>query len=573
MKKTLKIILPIILAIAIVISIGWYFFQYDKAFTRDVLLSWARGFDDSGNYPMAGFFYNMAYRQAGNDDAIAIEIARQYKERGNYTQAENTLSNAISDGGTPELYIELCKTYVEQDKLMDAVNMLNTIPDPAIKKKLDSKRPSAPVDKAHPSGNYDEYIALSFSSPDGKVYANFKNQYPSTKKNYHNQPVTLGDGTTVVQTLAVASNGLVSPLRIYSYSVTQVSKAITLEDPAIDRVVRQMLGVDDKYELYTDDLLNFEAFFVPQDAKTLVDLYYMPHLKTLVIKDCEVPDLASTANLRELEDLTVSNVTLSGDDIQTIGSLTELKYLTLEGCGISNVSALGALTKLKYLDLNNNAIGNISFIKNLKKLTIVNMSNNALTDLTEMGGLTALEQLTISYNSLKSLAPLAGCINLRALEVTNNQLTDLSGLETLKRLGLLYASSNTLKDISALAQTPEMADLDLSRNMITDLTALAGLPKLYKLDFSHNDVTVLPRFSESSILNEINGAYNNISSVGPLTDLPLISILKLSYNASLTTIDPLLSCESLTQIDVLNTGVTDITAFKGKDIVILYNLA
>lgn len=572
MKKLLKIILPIVLVLAILVSIGWYFLQYDKEFTRDVLLSWARDLDDAGNYDMADWFYNLAYRQAGNDDTIAIEVARQYKERGNYTQAENTLTDAISDGGSIELYIELCKTYIEQDKLLDAVNMLDRIPDPAVKEKITSMRPAIPAVN-YPSGNYNEYISLSFSAPDGKVYANFNNEYPSVRKNLFSKPVTLADGATTIQTVCVSSNGLVSPLQIYSYTVSQVSKAITLSDPAIDRTVREMLNVDETYELSTDDLLNFEAFMVPDDAASLEDLYYMPHLKALVIRDCVLENLNPVGYLKELEDLTIQNVTLSSQDVETISSLTTLKYLTANSCGLSNVKSFGNLTNLEYLDLNNNAIGDITLLQTLPGLTYLDMSHNALTSLDGIQALEKLIELNVSYNSLTSLSALSTCANLRALDASSNALTSLTGLEGTKKLGVLYVSSNKLKDISALAGMTDLADLDLSRNKLTNLSALSNLPNLYMLNFSHNQVTKLPEFQEGAILGQINGAYNKLSTLKPLAGLTMLTHVGMSYNASITSIDALITCESLVQIDVLNTGVRNVSAFKGKDIQILYNLS
>ena len=125
MKKTIRILLPVFLVLIIVASSCWYLFVYDREFTRDMLVSFARMSENQGNHGIATWFYNQAYSQAGDNDSVAIELAQQHKKSGNYTKAEYTLSNAIADGGGITLYIELCKIYVEQDKLLDAVNMLN----------------------------------------------------------------------------------------------------------------------------------------------------------------------------------------------------------------------------------------------------------------------------------------------------------------------------------------------------------------------------------------------------------------------------------------------------------------
>ena len=145
MKKFLSFLVSLLLVAAIIASIGWYLFVYDRDFTRDALLSQARYNDLYGNARLSSWFYNLAYEHSGRDENVAIELANQYKSDGNYTKAEVTLSNAIKNKGTVELYSALSKTYVQQDKLMDAVAMLDNIADPAMKQALEVLRPSIPA--------------------------------------------------------------------------------------------------------------------------------------------------------------------------------------------------------------------------------------------------------------------------------------------------------------------------------------------------------------------------------------------------------------------------------------------
>ena len=169
MKKSLRIILPVILAIAIILCTVWYLFIYDRGFTRDMLLSFARYSESQGNHNVATWFYNIAYKQSSNSDDVAIELAQQYKSSGNYTKAEYTLSNAIADGGGVDLYIALCNTYVEQDKLLDAVTMLDSITNPQIKEQLAAMRPASPTVTPEP-GYYSQYISATLSKYDGTIY-------------------------------------------------------------------------------------------------------------------------------------------------------------------------------------------------------------------------------------------------------------------------------------------------------------------------------------------------------------------------------------------------------------------
>ena len=168
MKKFMKKLIPFLLVVLIIASMVWYCFVYDRTFTRDILLSQARIFYTNGNPKIASWFYDAAYMHADRDEDVAIELANQYKSEGNYTKAEYTLSHAIADGGTADLYIALCKTYVEQDKLLDAVNMLANIQNASIKQELDAMRPAAPVSTPAPDF-YTEYIDVSLDATDGTI--------------------------------------------------------------------------------------------------------------------------------------------------------------------------------------------------------------------------------------------------------------------------------------------------------------------------------------------------------------------------------------------------------------------
>ena len=139
MKKLMHVLVPLLLSVLLVISVGWYLFVYDRDFTRDLLLQQARNNDIAGNSGLSSWFYNLAYNYSGQDENVAIELANQYKSAGNYTKAEVTLSKAIAAGATKELYMALSKTYVEQDKLLDAETLMSNITNPTILSELEAR--------------------------------------------------------------------------------------------------------------------------------------------------------------------------------------------------------------------------------------------------------------------------------------------------------------------------------------------------------------------------------------------------------------------------------------------------
>ena len=556
MKRFIKTIIPILLSVAIIASIGWYLFEYDTEFTRDQLVGLARKFEEDGNPSMAIRLYNMAYEHADGDSDVALELAELFRDAGNYTKAEYTLSNAIADGGGLELYMALCRIFVEQDKILDAVNMLDNITDPVIKAQLESMRPKAPV-AVPEEGRYNDYIRVSFQSAPGTVYATFDGGYPSIENGAFNQSVTLTAGETLARAVTVGENGLVSPLATFSYTIAGVVEPITLSDSAIDRTVRQLLQVSEDHTIYSNELWEITALVIPADAQSLEDLVWMPFLEQVAIKDSTIADLAPLTNLSNLTELIITDTTVSSSDLAFISRLPKLTSLTLSGCNLSSISELSSAAGLTYLDLSFNTIGNILPLSGMSELEYVNVSHNALTSLAVFSNKQTLAELYASYNSIPSVEDLSDCPALSVLDMTGNQLTTLEGVEKLSGLRGFYAAFNQLTEIAGLEKCVLIGDLDISNNQITDITALSTLNQLVNLNFSFNQVAALPAFSKACPLVSIKGSSNQLTSLEPLRGLNTLNYVTMDQNPELTSVAPLVECYLLVEVSVYGTSVTD----------------
>lgn len=571
MKRALKIIVPILMAIAVVLCIGWYFLKYDTDFTRDLLVNQARRFESSGNHRMATWFYDLAYRQSGEDETVALELADYYRSIGNYTKAEYTLSNAIADGGTVELYIDLCRTYVEQDKLLDAVTMLDNVSNPFIKMQLNQMRPKAPT--ASPEhGFYDKYINVALDSPDGTIYATTDGTYPSTKSNPYSTPLALNSGDTIIYALSVGENGLVSSMSILSYTITGVIEEVTLTDPAIDRVVRQYLQVDADHQLYSNELWTITALAVPGDAKSLDDLYRLPYLKQLSIRDTSFESLDPLWALTALEELVLSSVPVAPEDLEIIAKLPMLQSLTLEDCNLSDIIDLTASTGLTYLDLTGNTIGDLSAISSMTNLEYLDLSHNAVTDLSILKMLPKLVELDLSYNSISSVKQLRDCKSLAILNLSGNLLTDVNGLEALTELRSLSVANNKITDIQPLSNNTKLGDLDISSNLITDITSLNTLNELFSFNFSYNQVEKLPKFQKDCNLVVIKGTHNRISSLSRLSGLKNLNNVIMDFNENITSVSVLSTCSHLVEVSVYGAKVpiADATILIDMNVIVKY---
>ena len=568
MKRSVKRILPIFLGILIICSVIWYLGVYDRAFTQDILLSQARFFDNRGNHNVAAWFYDLAYQQSNQDEAVAIELAEKFKASGNFTKAEYTLSNAIADGGSVDLYIALCKTYVQQNKLLDAVTMLENVSDPAIKEQLEALRPEIPTVSPAP-GFYSQYITVSVESTSGTLYVTANKTYPSTADAPYAEPIQLVGGENTVYALAVGDNGLVSKLGVFGYVVGGVVEEVTLSDSAIDFMVRQILGKSPEDKLSSAELWTITSAVMPSDAVNYSDLQYLPYLENLTIENGKFENLTSLSSLSYLSELTIRNSILSSADISAIAKLPSLRKLVMESCSLSSIANLAAAQNLTYLNLNNNTIRDLGVIAGMSKLEALSLSKNALTDLSQLSGLSNLRELDVSYNSLTSIVPLANCTNLWAVDISHNVIGALDGIEKLTSLSVLKADYNNLTDVNLLTANTALTKLDLSHNALTDISALSGLNNLETLLFDYNEVTELPQWDKSCNLTIIQGSYNKITSVASLSGLSKLNHVIMEYN-NIASVDALASCYLLISVNVFGNPVRDVSALTNQSVIVYY---
>ncbi|MBO5129380.1 MAG: leucine-rich repeat domain-containing protein [Oscillospiraceae bacterium] len=571
MKQALRKIVPILLVILIIASMAWYCFVYDRDFTRDMLLKQARFHSVSGSPELASWFYDLAYKHSGQDEIVAIELANQFKAVGNYTKAEYTLSNAIADGGSVELYIALCKTYVQQDKLLDAVNMLNNVSDPVIKSQLDLLRPAAPVAAPEP-GFYSEYISVSFENTDHNLYISMDGEYPSTGKNPYSEPIPLEIGETTIQAVAVSKSGLVSPLAVFGYTVGGIIEEVVFEDFSVEQAIRETLGAEADEPLYTSDLWTITEFTAPAGASSYADISRMSYLETLNVEGQSFDSLSFLSGLNRLDKLNLVDCKFPSEDLNIIASLPALSSLTLSECSLSTVAGLEKAQGVTYLDLSSNSIRNIDPLASMIHLKEIHLQNNALTGLTALSGLTELEKLDVSYNSLTSVSSIASCVKLSWLSAGNNSLTALTAVNNLPALTYLAVPNNSLTDVSILSACTGLKELSIASNSLTDISALSTLVNLEIFDFSYNEISQLPQWGEGCPMRIIDGSYNALASISSLSTMDSLTYVYMDYN-QISTIADLAGCPNLVMVNVYgnNVDAEDVSALTEHSIIVNYD--
>ncbi len=568
MKRALRVIVPLLLVIVVIAATIWYFTVYDQALTKQLLLRGARYFESEGNREISTYLYDLAYSQSSQDDDVAIELSQQYLNEGNYTKAEYTLSNAIATNPSAKLYVALSKVYVEQDKLLDATELLGAIADPAIRKEIEAMRPATPAVTPAP-GFYSEYISVEAKAETGVLYISTDAEFPSVLTDRYTGPITLSIGETVIHAVAVADNGLVSPIAVCGYTVGGVVEAVEFRDPTIEKMMREFLEVGPKDPIYTNQLWSVTELTLPPEVTSFEDLAVFPYLTSLTVQKGATGDLSVLANLTDLEYLSLTEFRLSEDDMAVIGGLTKLKHLSVPGCSLSSISQLEALTQLEYLDLSANTLRNIQVLAGMKHLKELYLANNAVTSLDALSGLTELEKLDISYNSIHTLEPLRGMYNsMTVLLASHNQLDYIGGIPDLQKIKILDLSHNQITDVTALILLADLNELDLSNNQLTTIQGFEMLMQLQRLKVAHNQITELPPFQKTCQLVTIDISYNQITTLDALAGLPWLNSVNLDYNAEVETLEPLDSCPLLVQVNAYGTKVTDVSFLTAQSIIV-----
>ena len=516
MKHALKIILPIILILALIIGACCFFLIARRDLTESIFVYWGEHFYEAGRYSRAVSFYKAAMHFAPKDADLAIRLADAYKKSGNYTKAEYTLVSAITQiPDSVQLYVALSKTYVEQDKLLDAETMLGRITNDAVRTQIDALRPAAPVIEPE-SGNYSEYIDVTVTGASGTVYAVCNSDFPASEQDVYTGPISLEAGESKIVALSVAENGLVSDAVYAGYTVGNVVEEVKLADAGMDAYVRELLGKTAGSAIMSDELWAVEALDLPDTVASLEDLPYFTGLHSLSLHHGTGLDLSVLSRLPTLRTLDLSGCTLSTAAMNTIVTLSELTSLNLSGCAVAEIDALIGLQKLETLDLSNNTVSDLTALSALLALRELNLTNNPITSLSNLKNCTELETLYAGQCAITRIAGLADHTKLKTLVLSGNKITDISALASCTAIETLDLSGNSISDISVVSNFKKLVDLNVSSNQITDLPQFDADTPLWHVDISHNQIESLAGLEGNLAVNFINADYNRVKSVAKL---------------------------------------------------------
>ncbi|CAL6076597.1 Conserved_hypothetical protein [Hexamita inflata] len=134
---------------------------------------------------------------------------------------------------------------------------------------------------------------------------------------------------------------------------------------------------------------------------------------------------------------------------------TQLLYLTLNDCNITDLEGLQQFKELKKLELiKNTQIQSVKQIFTLKNLLSLTISDTNLTNLVGIQQLSKLQYIDLRDNCIVSVEPLKPLQYIKQLLLDNNQILDLEHLTTMKNYNSdwIYYQKQT-EDVILIRQT------------------------------------------------------------------------------------------------------------------------
>lgn len=568
MKKPVKILISLFLILALLAAGYWFFFQARVDVTTGLLEGAADTLLEHGHESAALRCYRWANSLDGKNTELALKLADAYRRNGNYTKTESVLVHAIYDApDDSRLYLKLSQVYVEQDKLLDAQQMLDGIANEKVRDELAPRRPAAP-EISPAAGFYKEYIHVEVSTPDADVscYCTMDGRYPTMGTDAYVEAMTLPGGETTVQAIAVNAEGLVSPVSTASYTVSGVVETVHFSDDVLRQTVQELLNRGNR-TIRTNDLWDMEELTLPEGLTDTRDLSLFTGLTKLTGRNLGELDYSFLRDLPELRYLELDNCSVSTETLTQIGACQKLEVLILANCGLSNLGPLSTLEGLRILDLSDNSISSITPLADLATLDELYLGHNALTVLPSFRGLKTLRILDLSYNSLDYVGSLSTCTTLERLNLEHNRLTSVSPVGALTELVWFNGSGNLVTDVGALAACTKLEGFVMTDNKLTNVDFLSACGGIQEVLIDYNDVEAVPAFQRDCPLESFSAAHNFLADLSGLAGLPKLSYVNADYN-NIRDISVLKDCPALAQVNVYGTYIRSGGVLADKGVVV-----
>lgn len=289
-------------------------------------------------------------------------------------------------------------------------------------------------------------------------------------------------------------------------------------------------------------------------------------------------DALKLTNLTQLDTLIADNNPNLGN-ISTISSATNLRYISLQNCGLTNSIGFGSNHALEYIDISNNSATAKNFkLSNNQSLRVFKANNAAIKEngLTWDTSSTNLDTLIVSgNNAMQYLNSLNHATHLRYLDMSNGDLY-LQNMPTFvgsnfPLLNYIDFSNDKITEAKTLQDFPALKTLKIGGNYLTsnshgiDKITLSNCPAIESIDVSGSK-----NMAEIGLVNQ---GYTNDNFTRPTityADCNLLSMLDMSDN-TFTSVPELTGIPStIVSLKLNNNALNNITMPSGSPIQFLY---
>uniref|UniRef100_W8B7S9 Leucine-rich repeat-containing G-protein coupled receptor 6 n=1 Tax=Ceratitis capitata TaxID=7213 RepID=W8B7S9_CERCA len=272
-------------------------------------------------------------------------------------------------------------------------------------------------------------------------------------------------------------------------------------------------------------------------ARFPLHLFYAVSVKELDVRNCSIKAVTWECFLmaQGLRILLLSNNRLESIEPGTFDFANDLQYLFLDSNRLSNLQreSFKGLTQLRYLE----------------------MSRNQLTELPNglFDTLTALEELRLDDNRLRKLTNkiFPNNLNLLILSAGANRLEEIEDHTFRRQDKLIILDVTNNPELRTLVLLLQLQNLAASNCALTRVNIYGYVRNV---DLSNNRITEL-YFAQPDVLTTLSLRNNSLEQIASLSRATNLQVLELCDNPNMSTLPSPWLANSLTRLNLGNTGL------------------
>lgn len=283
----------------------------------------------------------------------------------------------------------------------------------------------------------------------------------------------------------------------------------------------------------------------------------LTNLNYLSLARTEIDDISPLINLSELQEIDLSNTRIS--NISPLQNILGLETLNLENSRVDKLEALDAMTRLKFIKADGSRIQEAEVIKFKSKQPDALITYQTERLMSWWEGLpehwSELFSARLKLQDRPTATQLQQIADLRELHISDNLAFDnLSPLQPLVLLETLVLQSTLVSQLDVLATLKNLRKLEIPGNPVSQIGPLSSLSQLEELNMENtavSDISAISGLTSLRVLNVSGTQIRNLKPIGGLSALEELSV----YNTRLKSLSPVELLPSVRHIKCYNTRI------------------